>query len=175
MADEFLAILTQALSSRTAKAVADTPTTYRGLFNQRQADKVNSMVTEALAHGASIVSGTQGSDKNLVQPIVLENVNVESKIYKEEIFGPALIVHRFKTVEEAIHLANDNDYGLAAAVYGVSLFPPVSQEVAYRAKLSKLMRRMKPSALQLRASLRPDRSISTDPQCTMLRPFPTEV
>jgi len=51
-----------------------------------------------------------------IQPTIFTDVKPSMTIWKEEIFGPVLAVTSFKTEEEAIHLANDTIYGLAAAV-----------------------------------------------------------
>jgi 4-(gamma-glutamylamino)butanal dehydrogenase len=52
-----------------------------------------------------------------VQPTVVDGVSADSVLFKEEIFGPVLTVTTFTTLDEAIALANDTIYGLAASVY----------------------------------------------------------
>jgi len=52
-----------------------------------------------------------------VQPTVLLNPDLKSKVYTDEIFGPVISVRTFKTEEEAIQLANDTQYGLGSTVY----------------------------------------------------------
>ena len=65
-----------------------------------------------------LVGGERHTDKGaFVQPTIFLNPGKESKIYKEEIFGPVLTVLTFDTEEEAIKLANDTAYGLSATVY----------------------------------------------------------
>ena len=65
-----------------------------------------------------LVGGERHTDKGaFVQPTIFLNPGKESKIYKEEIFGPVLTVLTFDTEEEAIRLANDTAYGLSATVY----------------------------------------------------------
>jgi betaine-aldehyde dehydrogenase len=51
-----------------------------------------------------------------IEPTIFDNVSTNSVIWREEIFGPVLCVRSFRTAEEAIQLANDTHYGLAAAV-----------------------------------------------------------
>ncbi len=53
-----------------------------------------------------------------MKPAVLENVTPAMRIYAEEVFGPVVIVLRARDVDEAVRLANDSEYGLAAAVFG---------------------------------------------------------
>jgi betaine-aldehyde dehydrogenase len=52
-----------------------------------------------------------------IEPTVFTNVTSDMRIVKEEIFGPVVVVQKFKDEEEAIRLANDSDYGLAGAVF----------------------------------------------------------
>lgn len=100
---------------------ANNPMQYRGLFSQRSADRVNDLIQDALNKGAKIIIGKQESEKNVIQPVVLDGINKEMKIDQDEIFGPAMTFTKFKTAEEAIEKANSSDYGLAASVYGVSV------------------------------------------------------
>ncbi|KAL1872916.1 hypothetical protein Plec18167_006567 [Paecilomyces lecythidis] len=84
------------------------------------ANKVHELVQDALNNGATVVAGTPGfadSGNRSVAPIVLKNVQ-KSRIYREESFGPALSLIVVPTVEEAIAVANDTEYGLSAAVWG---------------------------------------------------------
>src|SRR5690606_13361674 len=52
-----------------------------------------------------------------VEPTIFDDVLPRMRLFKEEVFGPILAVTSFETEEEAIHLANDSSYGLAASVY----------------------------------------------------------
>jgi gamma-glutamyl-gamma-aminobutyraldehyde dehydrogenase len=52
-----------------------------------------------------------------VEPTVVDGVTPSSRLFREEIFGPILCVTTFETVEQALQLANDTQYGLAASVY----------------------------------------------------------
>lgn len=84
------------------------------------ATKVHDLVQDALKNGATIVAGTPGytdSANRAVAPIVLKDVQ-QSRLYHEESFGPALSLIVVPTVEDAIAMANDTEYGLTAAVWG---------------------------------------------------------
>jgi len=120
IADEFTKILSSHHASRKAAGAMDAnnPMQYRGLFSQRSADRVNDLIQDALNKGAKIIIGKQESEKNVIQPVVLDGINKEMKIDQDEIFGPAMTFTKFKTAEEAIEKANSSDYGLAASVYG---------------------------------------------------------
>ncbi|PKH22211.1 aldehyde dehydrogenase [Enterobacterales bacterium CwR94] len=80
-----------------------------------------------LLHGGNIV------DQRYVQPTVIDNVRPDSRLFREEIFGPVLCITPFDTQAEAIALANDTPYGLAASVYTQSLDRAVQVSRAIRA------------------------------------------
>lgn len=81
-----------------------------------------SFIKEAEADGAKLVSGgsqrpaAAGSKGFFVQPTVFE-VEPSHALWKEEVFGPVLCVKAFATEKEAVALANDSTYGLAANVF----------------------------------------------------------
>ena len=55
--------------------------------------------------------------RNFIEPTIFLNPDNKNTIYTDEIFGPVLSLKTFKTEEEAIELANDTSYGLAASIY----------------------------------------------------------
>ena len=126
VAEDLTTILSEQLSSRPAKAQVDTPMGYRGLLNEPSAHRVNALIQDAIDKGAKVIAGKQASTGNVIQPIILEGTRPEMRIYGEEIFGPAMTLNRFKTVEEAVEMANASDYGLAASIYGVRDIPSFS-------------------------------------------------
>ncbi len=87
----------------------------------RQADIVRDQIDDAVAHGATVLSGgnveTLGGGKYL-RPTVLTGITPAMKIMREETFGPVIPVTIFDTVDEAVALANDSEFGLSAAVIG---------------------------------------------------------
>jgi salicylaldehyde dehydrogenase len=79
--------------------------------------RLNSLIEDALAKGAVLVSG--GNAHGAVMPAtILDKVTPEMKIYDEETFGPLTTVVRVNGVEEAVRVANDTAYGLSSAVFG---------------------------------------------------------
>ena len=120
VAKEFSQILSELISARPAAAELKQPMDNRGLFSQTSADRVVSLVKDALDKGAQLVAGKQANEKNVIQPIVVGNTTKEMRIFSEEIFGPAMSLNTFETVQEAIDMANDTEFGLAASVYGSS-------------------------------------------------------
>lgn len=61
---------------------------------------------------ATIFNSVNPNEGNYFAPIILENVPKNSPGFREEVFGPAFMMFKFKTEEEAIQMANDTEYGL---------------------------------------------------------------
>lgn len=90
------------------------------LISQRHFEKVRSYIEAAAEEKLALVYGGE-ADNNFIEPTVYDGVGKDSLLFMEEIFGPILGVTTFSTVDEAIALANDSVYGLAASVYTGSL------------------------------------------------------
>jgi acyl-CoA reductase-like NAD-dependent aldehyde dehydrogenase len=89
------------------------------LASAAQHQRVSGFIANATAIGARQV--TKNNDERLagsyVRPVVFDQVTSDMSIAREEIFGPVLSVLKFKTTNEAIRIANDTHYGLAATVW----------------------------------------------------------
>jgi acyl-CoA reductase-like NAD-dependent aldehyde dehydrogenase len=79
--------------------------------------RVKALIDDAVAKGATLVTGG-GIEETIMQATILDGVTSAMRIYDEESFGPVVAVIRVDSVEEAVSVANDNEYGLAAAVFG---------------------------------------------------------
>jgi betaine-aldehyde dehydrogenase len=97
-----------------------TPGTLLGpLVNAAQFDKVLGFIDRARAAGITVACGgrAEGFNKGyFVAPTVLADAPLDSEAWVEEIFGPVVCIRRFEMEEEAVRLANDSRFGLAAAV-----------------------------------------------------------
>jgi len=96
------------------------------LVSQIQFDKVQRLIAAGIDEGATLVAGGLGRPEELnrgyyVRPTVFGNVTNDMTIAREEIFGPVLSILPYDTVEEAIVIANDTLYGLAAYVQSADL------------------------------------------------------
>jgi len=80
-------------------------------------DRVQALVKDAVARGAKVLVGGEFSG-TIMPAVVLDCVTPAMQIFRDESFGPSVSITRFQTVDEAIRLANDTEYGLAAAVFG---------------------------------------------------------
>ncbi len=122
-ADEFV----HELVSKTKRLkVGDpmNPATDMGpLVSQKQLDRVLGYVNKGKADGAKLLSGggkpssPECANGFFIEPTIFDHVDNSSTIAQEEIFGPILSVIRYKTVDEAVSLANDSIYGLAGGVW----------------------------------------------------------
>ena len=90
------------------------------LINQAAITKVNNLVNNAIEQGAKLILGGKRHSLGelFYEPTILTNVTTEMNIAKTEIFGPIATVFEFTSEKEAITLANDTPYGLAAYFYG---------------------------------------------------------
>jgi succinate-semialdehyde dehydrogenase/glutarate-semialdehyde dehydrogenase len=89
------------------------------LVNREAVEKVDQLVQDAVAKGATVVTGGGRPDAEgcFYPPTVLTEVPPGAELLREEIFGPVAPVVSFDTEEEAIQLANDTEYGLVAYLY----------------------------------------------------------
>jgi acyl-CoA reductase-like NAD-dependent aldehyde dehydrogenase len=90
------------------------------MIHERQLSIVQAHVDDAIARGARLLSGGKPLTQvgpNFFAPTILADVDHSMKIMREETFGPVLPVRSFKTEDEAVALANDSEYGLAACIF----------------------------------------------------------
>jgi len=90
------------------------------MIHARQLSIVQSHVEDAVARGARLLAGGKPLPQmgtNFFAPTILADVDHSMKIMREETFGPVLPVRAFKTEDEAVALANDSEYGLAASIF----------------------------------------------------------
>ena len=91
------------------------------VVDKTQLDKIDSYVSIGKEEGATVATGGKKSMEDTggyyYDPTILTNVSNSMKVAREEIFGPVLTSIIFNTYEEALSIANDSDYGLAAAVW----------------------------------------------------------
>ena len=118
--EELLAILKARLAEWKVGDPTDPETMIGPLVEQVHFDKVCSYLVGAEAQGATLVHGgaTPAIGAGLfVEPTIYDGVTPEMTLFREEVFGPVLAITTFETEEQAIQLANDTSYGLAASVY----------------------------------------------------------
>lgn len=96
------------------------PKTYMGpLISEKQRDKVDGMVKRAVEAGATLVTGGEKVDPGyFYRPTLLADVDPDSEIAQEEVFGPVLAVISYEDDDDAVRIANNSIYGLSGAVFG---------------------------------------------------------
>ena len=96
------------------------------VVNKTQFDKIQKLIQAGIDEGATLVAGGVGRPDGLdkgyfVKPTVFANVTNDMTIAKEEIFGPVVSILGYETVDEAIKVGNDTEYGLAAYISGTDM------------------------------------------------------
>jgi vanillin dehydrogenase len=113
--------LASKLAERASKLVVGDPreqTTMIGpVVDDASRERILDLIRDARSKGADVLAGGD-ADGNLISPTVLANVTPEMRIYAEESFGPVVAIVPVDGDDEAVRVANDTEYGLAAAVFG---------------------------------------------------------
>ncbi|WP_374439202.1 aldehyde dehydrogenase [Pseudomonas panipatensis] len=119
--EQFLPLVVEALKSWKAGHPLDPQTNVGALVDARQLEQVLGYIEAGRAEGAQLRCGGQRvleeTGGTYVEPTLFDGVSNAMKIAREEIFGPVLSVIEFEDVEEAVRIANDTPYGLAAALW----------------------------------------------------------
>lgn len=117
--DAFLEKFTCAVQAFNLGNGLDETVTMGPLINETQVADVHSLVEDAVAKGATLVTGGKCSPNGscFYEPAILINLTPDMRVLREEIFGPVAPVIAFSSEEEAIRIANETEYGLAAYFY----------------------------------------------------------
>ena len=121
--DEALAVAKEAAEAVVVGDPNDPAVTMGPLISRLQFDKVQGLIQKGIDEGATLVTGGPGRPAGVnrgwfVRPTVFGHVTNDMTIAREEIFGPVLSVIGYDTVDQAVAMANDTVYGLAAYVQG---------------------------------------------------------
>jgi len=121
--DDFVPALVEKAKKIVVGDPIDPSTDIGPLISKKQRDRVLDYIDSGKKDGFKVLLGgwmpssPKLSQGNFVEPTIFVDVDNKSKIAQEEIFGPVLIVNKFRDDYEAIDLANDSSYGLAAGVW----------------------------------------------------------
>jgi acyl-CoA reductase-like NAD-dependent aldehyde dehydrogenase len=123
--EELLEKITACMKQAVIGDALDSKTTFGPLASAKQCERVMRYIEGAQPEGARLVTGGRRTLKDsggyFVEPTVFRDVSSKSRIAQEEIFGPVLSVIPFEHEEDAIRVANDTKYGLAAYVWTANL------------------------------------------------------
>ncbi|WP_179352711.1 aldehyde dehydrogenase [Winogradskyella vidalii] len=120
--DQFLDMVKTKMSAlKVEDAFSDNNPDMSAIVSKNQLDNIAEMVEYAKKEGAEVLLGghksTQFDKGYFYQPTLLTNVRQDMQIIQEEVFGPVLPVMKFSTLDEAIALANDSEYGLTSSIF----------------------------------------------------------
>jgi aldehyde dehydrogenase (NAD+) len=131
--DEGVEALAGTLSALGAGDPTDPGTVCGPVISARQRDRIEGFLTRAKDAGATFVTGGgRARGKGFfLEPTLVVGVDNSAEIAREEVFGPVLVALPYDSVDDAVEIANDSDYGLSGAVYGAD----VEQAQAVAARL----------------------------------------
>ncbi|MGH7341658.1 MAG: aldehyde dehydrogenase family protein [Candidatus Rokuibacteriota bacterium] len=117
---DFLAALRPKVAALKTGNQLDESVKVGPMVKEKEAARVEEWVKEAVASGARLVTGGQRNGA-IYEPTIVADVKPEMRISSEELFGPAVAVTPFADIDEAIAMANDSPYGLAAGIFTENL------------------------------------------------------
>lgn len=117
--DVFASGIVEQMRSIRVGAGYDPDSTLGPMINRRAIDKMEVLVEDAVARGARVLLGGKRLERSghFFSPTVLGEVPTDSRLLREEIFGPVVALRAFDSEQEVIASANDTEFGLAAYVY----------------------------------------------------------
>jgi vanillin dehydrogenase len=129
VADEFGERLAERAAAMKVGDPRDPETAIGPLVNGAAVDRVKALVDDAVSKGARVLTGGE-ADGPVYRPTVLAGVTPEMRIYSEESFGPVVSIVPVESVDQAVEVANDTEYGLSSAVFSADV--DAALEVARR-------------------------------------------
>ncbi|MEW6152708.1 MAG: aldehyde dehydrogenase family protein [Actinomycetota bacterium] len=129
VAGPFCDLLGELVAALVVGDPMDEATDVSALITTGDRDRVKAWVDEAVAGGATVVTGGDVVD-GLLRPTVLADVTPDMRVCRDEVFGPVVAVAAYDDIDEALRLADDTRYGLQAGIFTASL--PVALAAARR-------------------------------------------
>lgn len=113
--DEFMNTLLTEVAVLRLGDPSEPSTTLAPMTDEREARRVMNWVDEAVEHGAALLHGGE-RDRTLVEPLVILEPPTTTRVWREELFGPGVVVHAVADEGAALAAANDTRFGLAASI-----------------------------------------------------------
>ena len=122
--DEIVEIVSSRVSSYSTGDPLDESIRCGPMASARQQTSVSEYIQSGIEEGATLIAGGAGMPEGIekgffVRPTAFADVTPEMRIWKEEVFGPLLVITTYETEEEALELANDSEYGLSGGVWSM--------------------------------------------------------
>ncbi|MDP6906487.1 MAG: aldehyde dehydrogenase family protein [Candidatus Thalassarchaeaceae archaeon] len=136
MRDDVCEIISARVSGYTAGDPLADGTRCGPMVSEKQQKSVEAYISTGIREGATLLAGGEGMPEGLdsgyfVKPTAFADVTPEMTIWKEEIFGPVLVITTYESEEEALQLANDSIYGLSGGVWSTD----VDRAIAFAKKM----------------------------------------
>ena len=121
--DNFLQLIKERMENQALGDPMDEKSTVGPLARKDLLENLERQVDESVARGAKVVTGGKRGEEMgyFYQPTILENVSPGMPAYDEELFGPVASVLKVSSVEEAIRIANDTEFGLGSGVFSADI------------------------------------------------------
>ncbi|MGX0911144.1 aldehyde dehydrogenase [Staphylococcus caprae] len=121
--DAFVEKVKDKMGHLTVGDPLDENTDYGAIINQKQLDSIHKKVESAVNNGATLVMGGHQLDRAgfFYEPTILDHVNTEDSVFKEEIFGPVLAIATYEDFDQVIEDANDTNAGLSSYIFSENL------------------------------------------------------
>ncbi len=117
IAEEFTAELVGHVKQLVVGDPMEETTDVSALISKSERERVAGWVAEAEAAGASVATGGELSADGVLLPTVITGATPDMKVCSQEVFGPVVAIAAYDTLDEALAIANDSDFGLQAAIF----------------------------------------------------------
>ncbi|TKW65935.1 MAG: aldehyde dehydrogenase [Paracoccus denitrificans] len=114
--DRFVEAFAAKVEALTAGDPREGTAALGSLVNMAAADRIEGLIADAMERGATLIAGSGRG--TMLNAAALDHVNSDMRIYSEESFGPVVAIIRAASVDEAVRIANESEFGLSAAVFG---------------------------------------------------------
>lgn len=116
VADSFVAAFSKKIENLKAGDPGEAAAPLGSLVNQAAAARIRELIDDAEQKGATLIGG--GGEGTLLNAAALDHVTPDMRLYTEESFGPVAAIIRAASVDEAVRIANESEFGLASSVFG---------------------------------------------------------
>jgi acyl-CoA reductase-like NAD-dependent aldehyde dehydrogenase len=117
IAEEFTAELVGHVKQLVVGDPMEETTDVSALISKSERERVAGWVAEAEAAGATVATGGELSADGVLLPTVITGAKPDMKVCSQEVFGPVVAIASYDTLDEALAIANDSDFGLQAAIF----------------------------------------------------------
>jgi len=118
--DDFLLLLIEESKKYIPQNPLSMNSEVGAVVSQKQKDRIDEYIESGIQSGAKIITNNKTlpyENGSYIQPTIFDNVDLNSKIVQEEIFGPVLVVLTVDNIKDAIKMANNSKYGLASSIW----------------------------------------------------------